>query len=124
MTYDDLEGRVITKAAAVTRTDAKRIDPMLIAIIIEVIFKIISSCMFKQSPRQIKTTANRPILSRVVILQNLRDTGLNRTDINSAATIIADLGKDATEADITSIATLSGTMVAGTDDVDASVEPV
>lgn len=100
MKYDDFESRVVSQYTKQTKKSGKQISPAVIAMIIDIALKLLSSCT---NP----SLRKRPIIARVIIRQHMTRAELGRPDANDIVETIAELAEGATDDELKTLANMN-----------------
>lgn len=100
MKYNDFEQRVVQQYTTQTKKNGKQISPAVIAMIIDIALKLLANCGNFELRK-------RPIITRVLIRQNMSRAELSRPDANDIVETIAELAEGATVDEIRSIVSMN-----------------
>lgn len=108
MNYEQLEQRATGTYARKIGGKLRAIDPAIIAMVIDIIMKVIASCIAKgNDAATVKALCeNRPVLARLAVRRQMRNSELDRDDAAAVVETVVSLGKEASEADVAAVATM------------------
>lgn len=116
VTYEVLEERATRHYALKTKGRVYGIDPAVIAMILDIVMKLIQGCFAKGNDgKVVKSFAdNHPVLARLMVRRQMRNSELNRSDAPAVVEAILAMGQEATAEEIDAAAALELPMDGGT----------